>query len=190
MDIYEFTFNFPLLDSTKIQEANSYTYLISDASSVYSDTTAFKYEWEFGDGTKYLGKELELEHTYPSVGDYIVQLNVIDTLTHDVQKNKSSFSVEVRDIEQPVITCPDSSFVGKEISFDAIKTNLPDFTIANYYWDFGDDHVAVGKETRHVFRGPGIYKVILGITSTPDANNQTKTEARFRYLVIKNSTLQ
>jgi hypothetical protein len=190
LDIYEFTFNFPLLDSAKIQETNSYSYLISDPSSTVKDTTTFKYEWEFGDGSKHLGKELELAHTYATTGDYTVVLNVIDTLTHDVQKNKWSFVIEARDIEQPFITCLDTAYTGKEISFDALKTNLPNFPIANYYWDFGDDHVATGKEVKHIFKDPGVYKIILGITSTPDANNQTKTEARFRYLVIKNSTSQ
>ncbi len=187
-DIYEFSFNFPLLDSAKIQETNSYTYLLSETRSMNIDTTTFKYEWEFGDGTKHLGKELEIEHAYVSTGDYTVKLNVIDSLTHEIQENKSTFLIEARDVEQPFISCPDTSFVGKEISFDALKTNLRNFSIANYYWDFGDDHIATGQKVKHVFMESGVYKVILGITSTPDANNQTRTEARFRHLVIKNAS--
>lgn len=183
-DIFEFNMNFPLMDSCKVQEKNDYTYVFSEQSAINTDTTSFLYEWDFGDGGKIRGKSLDVEHTFASTGDYVVQLNVIDTLTGETYMNQATYEFPVRDIEQPVITCSDTVTTGTEVSFDAGKTYLPDRNIINYYWDFGDESIAVGKEVKHRFVNAGTYKVSLCISFTASGNNTPINECRYRLVIV------
>jgi hypothetical protein len=190
-DIFEFTMNFPALNNSLCspQKKNSYKYVFNEESSVNTDSTTYRYEWDFGDGTKHRGKELEIEHIFATPGDYLVQLNVIDTLTNQVHLNQAANLFPVRNIEQPFITCKDSATVGDDIIFDAEETYLPQLKNLNYYWDFNDGYLSTGKKVNHKFREPGIYSVILGITGL-DAKKQPVTFCRSRSIKIKNSSSQ
>jgi hypothetical protein len=185
MDIFEFTMNFPVFDtaSCKPQKINKYTYTLEESSSFDADTTSFKYEWDFGDGKKYLGRSLKIDHKFPGVGDYLIQLNVIDTLTGKTELNQASHMLQVRDYEQPFITCPDTAKVGEEIIFDGSRSYLPDKTILNYYWDFNDGSIAVNKEVKHTFTQAGVYKIILGVTCT-NSDKTKDTISRFKKIII------
>ena len=165
-------------------EKNSYAYEFVEQSAVNMDTTTFVYEWNFGDGHKSRGRALDVIHTFAKPGDYMVQLNVIDTLTDSVYLNQASNLFPVRDAEQPYITCPDSAIVNDDINFDTDKTYLPDKQISGYYWDFSDGKIATGKELKHKFDEPGIYKVKIGITFL-DENNKPTCIYRFKNILIK-----
>jgi hypothetical protein len=183
-DIFEFNMNFPLLDSCKLQEKNDYTYVFSEQNSINTDTTTFLYEWDFGDGGKLRGKSLDVQHTFPSTGDYLVQLNVIDTLTGEIYMNQASYEFPVRDIEQPYITCRDTLVAGEEGSFDADKSYLPDKFVVNYYWDFGDETIARGKQIKHKYSEPGIYKVSLSISYTDSDIGTLSNVCRYRFIIV------
>lgn len=185
MDIFEFTMNFPVFDrqNCKPQKINKYIYNFEESSSFNPDTTSFKYEWDFGDGHKLLGQSLKVEHQFPGIGDYVVQLNVVDTLTGKLELNQASIMVQVRDYEQPYITCPDTAKAGYEIALDGSKSYLPNKQILNYYWDFNDGTIDLNREVKHTFTEPGIYKIILGITYT-DSGNKKETISRFKKIVI------
>jgi PKD repeat protein len=73
--------------------------------------------------------------------------------------------MSVEDIKQPYITAADTAYVGNDVQFSALKSNL-DFTIAGYYWDFGDANRAENRDALHTFRKPGTYHVQLGVTGT------------------------
>ena len=51
--------------------------------------------------------------------------------------------------------------------FSADNTNLPGWKIARYYWNFGDETVATGKEVNKTFMKPGTYNVQLIVTAEP-----------------------
>jgi len=191
MDIFEFTMNFPVFDLAKCQpqKINKYVYDFKETSQINTDTTSFRYEWDFGDGVKIRGKELIVEHEYQKVGDYNVQLNVIDTLTGQVELNQASYIFPVRDYEQPYITCPDSAMTNQEISLDGLKTYLPEKQIVNYYWDFNDGQIAIGNQVKHIFEEPGTYKVILGVTYT-DPDNKKVIETRYKKIQIRKPNAQ
>ncbi len=190
-DIFELTMNFPALSENicEPQKKNTYTYIFFEQSSVNTDTTTYKYEWDFGDGNKHRGKELEIEHTFTGPGDYIVQLNVIDTLTGEIYLNQATSLFPVRNIEQPFITCQDTAFVGQDILFDASKTYLPEVKNANYYWDFDDGFITEGKQVNHKFQEPGVYNIILGVTGL-DAKKRQVTLCRSRQIIVKNISSQ
>jgi len=186
LDIFEFTMNFPVFDTLNCvqQKINKYSYDFEEINTINTDTTSFKYEWDFGDQHKIRGRSLKVEHKFPGPGDYLVQLNVIDTITGKIELNQASSIFPVRDHEQPYITCPDTSKANSEIVFDGLKTYLPEKQITNYYWDFNDGSIAIGKEVKHNFTDPGIYKVMLGVAFI-DSNNNPAVVSRYKKIVIK-----
>ncbi|MDP4210751.1 MAG: PKD domain-containing protein [Bacteroidota bacterium] len=185
-DIFEFRMNFPVfVNKAKLQEKNTYTYEFFEQSTINTDTTSFLYEWDFGDKTKIRGKSLEVEHTFAKPGDYLVQLNVIDTLTGQLYKNQAANLFPVRDVEQPFITCRDTVIVGQPVLFDASKTYLPEVQSQEYYWDFSDGELGQGKSLSHSFAEPGLYRIYLGVTGQ-DATQQKTVVASYRDIwVIK-----
>ena len=92
-------------------------------------------------------RSLEAEHCFAQPGTYLVQLNIIDKLTTDVLISQATYSFTVEKIEQPYIQCSDTVFSGSQISLNGRETYLKDFTIRNYYWDFGDGSVAQGIDS-------------------------------------------
>lgn len=183
-DIFGYMLNFPLVDfkSCEAQKKNKYLYEFFEENALDTDTTTFLYEWDFGDGTKIRGRDLKVEHAFKQPGDYLVQLNVIDTITGQIMLQQAANITPVRDIEQPYIQCPDTFQVNKEVSLDASKSYLPNKTITNYYWDFGDGQISVGKEIKHTFLEPGIYKITLCIAYID--RNKPAFDSRYKQIVI------
>jgi len=162
---------FPIFDCQE-QEENDYTYIFQDTTNammVMEDgteeeivNTSLKLMWELGDGTVKYGEEIE--HTYPSIGQYEIFLTVVDTLTNEINKQAANYIIEVEDIEQPYITVAETILAGIFTTFDASKTYLPDFIIEEYYWMFGDGTRIKGEQrVEHIYVKPGIYRVQLGL---------------------------
>jgi hypothetical protein len=163
-DLFSFVKNIPTFENPKPIQKNTYRYKFNEMS-VGMDSSTFLYEWDFGDNTKFRGRLLEIRHIFPGPGDYLVQLNVIDSLTGVVALNQASNIFKVRDKEQPVITCLDSIIVQQEISFDADKSYLPNYPSAEFYWDFGDGTILKGNNLKHAYYFPGKYRVMLAASS-------------------------
>ena len=80
-----------------------------EPGSVDLDTTTLQYEWDLGDGTKI--RDLQADHCFKGPGDYVIKLNVIDTLTGEIYFNQASYDLKVEDIQQPYITTVDTCSV-------------------------------------------------------------------------------
>ncbi len=161
MDIYMAYSTLPVFANCLEQQENEYCYTFYEAREMNLDTTLFNYEWDLGDGTRKKG--LKADHCFATTGNYTVRLNVIDLVTGEVYFNEATYDLAVEDIVQPYITSADTAYVGAEIPFNALKSNLA-FTIAGYYWDFGDATRAESREAVHNFRKPGLYNIQLGVT--------------------------
>ena len=168
MDIYMAYSTLPVFADCQEQRQNDYCYTFYEARELNLDTTMFNYEWYLGDGTRKRG--LKADHCFASTGNYTVQLNVIDLVTGEVYFNEATYNLAVQDIVQPYITVVDTAYAGTEVQFNALKSNLA-FTIAGYYWDFGDATRAENREAVHSFRKPGVYNVQLGVTSAVEDVN-------------------
>jgi PKD domain/WD40-like Beta Propeller Repeat len=190
-DIFEFSMNFPVLSNSNCmpQKKSSFKYRFDEVNSVNTDSTTYRYEWDFGDGTKHRGKETSIEHDFGKPGDYIVQLNVIDTLTNQIYLNQAADLLNLRNIEQPFITCKDTALTGENIVFNAGETYLPQIKNLKFYWDFNDGILDAGKEIKHKFQEPGTYLILLGVTGI-DAKKQPVTFCRSRLIFIKGSSAQ
>lgn len=158
-DIYSFSSLIRRMDICDTLQENSYCYRFMEENAVKLDTTPFRYEWKFGDGTKAVGAVVE--HCYPGPGSYLVQLDVVNLITKEVLYNEKSDSLVIADIEQPYITSPETAGTGRALRLNADKTYLPGWNIAQYYWNFGDETIQVGKEVDKTYLKPGIYNIQL-----------------------------
>jgi hypothetical protein len=165
-DIYEFTSTIIRKVSCDTLAENNYCYRFYEENAIKHDTMPFRYEWKFGDGTGDSGAVVE--HCFKGPGTYFVQLDVVNLITKEVTYNEKSETVVVTDIEQPYISAPDRIAANQNITLSADSTNLPGWKITRYYWNFGDETIAVGKEVAKSYLKPGIYNIQLIISAEPE----------------------
>jgi Tol biopolymer transport system component/chitodextrinase len=161
-DIFMASSNLPTFSGCKTQEENDYCFLFYEPNNNDLDTNSMAYEWDLGDGT--IVRSLKAEHCFAGPGTYLVKLNVVDKLTRQVYTSQAEDTFKVEDVQQPYITAPDSVYQGDVVTMDGKKTFLKNFTIGDYYWDFGDGSRSTGEQTRHSFVFPGSYDLQLGVT--------------------------
>jgi hypothetical protein len=173
-DIYQFTSSMKRMASCDSIRENSYCFRFTEENAAKSDSIPFRYVWNFGDGTKDYG--IVVEHCYSGPGTYELQLDAENLVTNEIIFNQKTEIVEVKDIEQPYITAPDTTIAGRQVILSADKTNLPGWNIGQYYWNFGDETVLNGQEVEKVYTTPGVYNIQL-IVSDPDAGSDGSREA-------------
>ncbi|MBN2348445.1 MAG: PKD domain-containing protein [Bacteroidales bacterium] len=182
-DIYKIYTTLPTFTECRPQEENDYCYIFYETGSLNLDTTSLKYEWDLGDGAKV--RDMEANHCFAGPGFYKISLNVIDTLTGDIYFSEASYDLNIEDIEQPYITAPDTGFVNEKIQFDGLKSNLKDFNIEQYVWDFNDGTWADDSLVFHSFTKPGEYFIKLGLISeTTGRREKPKKECVTRKIVV------
>ncbi|MBN1951816.1 MAG: PKD domain-containing protein [Bacteroidales bacterium] len=161
-DIYTFISAFPAFPSCPEQVDETFCYDFYEKGTMDLDTTSLRYEWDLGDGTR-VRKE-RVSHCYEEPGYYLVQLNVIDTLTGEVFFSEAAYDLNIEPIEQPYMLAPDTIRVNESVSLDASESQIRSFAVENYYWDFGDGVVETEMVTRHQYQKTGTYIVRLGLT--------------------------
>ena len=166
-NVYSFDMLFPVFSECTEMEENYYTYILREGG-LASETETFMFVWEMGDGTTRYGEEIW--HTFPAVGQYEIQLSVLDTITNEIS-NSVSYILDVLDFEQPYITVPEIIEAGVSVSLDASETFLPDFEIDDYYWFLGDGTRKMGIITEHTYSAPGTYRIQLGVIGRPKSGN-------------------
>jgi len=187
-DIFTFTPLYPMFENSQPQEENNYCYVLYEEGAVNPDTSMLEYEWSFGDGKKKRG--LEVEHCFNGPGDYTLELNVIDKLTGEVFYTQATYPLLIEDVKQVYINCPDTVEVGQEVRFDARKTNITDFDIYRYYWDFGDGRKTRGTEATHIYTTIGTYIVQLGAVSREDRDGNTQQSGVYKSIEVVGSSRQ
>jgi hypothetical protein len=168
-------------DSLKI---NSYTYKFEEVNAIRYDTmmVPFKYTWNFGDGTTGEGKTML--HTYKGPGKYTYWLDVKNLITNKVETNKKIDTLYITDIEQPYIASVDRCNTGQQIKLSADSTNLPGWTINQFYWNFGDESIQIGKNVNHAFSRSGIYNVQLIVTGTKEGSGIIREACVFKNISV------
>lgn len=169
-DIYEFNMTIIRKASCNPLEKNNYCYEFIEENAIKYDTMPFLFEWRFGDGTKAIGRSVE--HCYTGPGKYLVQLDVTNLVTKNVSVNEKSEMLIVEEIVQPYISCIDNADAGKALKLSADSTNLPGWQISKYYWNFGDETLAVGENVEKIYRKPGKYNIQLIVSAKPDSTGK------------------
>ena len=182
-DIFKFASFAGGFNDCKPQRDNNFCYTFFEEGTSGSDMQAgMKYEWDLGDGTKI--RDIEAKHCFAKPGEYLVKLNVIDSLTGEVYFSQADFKQTVALIEQPVITAPDKVKPGEEIQFNSDNSNLP-YKINNFYWDFGDGFRSVGAETVHTFYDEGTYEIKLSVEGNLKKEGNRKACVTKNIVVVK-----
>ncbi len=181
-DIYSFRTMVPKYAGCDTLQENNYCYLFYETGAYDLDTVPFSYEWDMGDGTKI--RSVEADYCFDGPGSYMVKLNVVDKLTGDIQFNQASYLIEIENIEQAYINSVDTGYVGDNIRFDGLQTNLPDLTVGEYLWNFDDGNIGTGAEVRNRFTYPGIYQVQLVVKSVPDGDGSVREACVTKQLVV------
>jgi hypothetical protein len=168
-DIYSFASTIVRWSACDPLQKNSYCYEFIEENALKQDTlkTGFRWEWDFGDGSRATG--ITADHCFAGPGIYDVSLDIVNLITGGIEKRQASYELEISDIEQPVIVCPDTVRAGESLILNAGATYLPGWKIDRYYWNFGDETVATGLEVSKVFSLPGKYNIQLIVSSEPDA---------------------
>ncbi|MBI4649539.1 MAG: PKD domain-containing protein [Bacteroidia bacterium] len=182
-DIYYFKFitvKPEIIEKCDSMRENNYCFVFFEPGT--SDTTKLFYEWDLGDGTKI--KAFEAEHCYQKPGYYEVKLKVVDTLSEEKFTKIVTYSLNIEDIEQVYISSVDTCLINSEVIFDGTKTNLKNFIIKEFSWDFGDGNKAYGAIVSHIFAETGNYSVRLQVTGMKDTSGNSE-----KACVLKNITV-
>ena len=60
------------------------------------------------------------------------------------------------------------------MTFSADSTNLPGWDISSYYWNFGDETIATGKNVEKTYSRQGTYNIQLIVTAKPDVEGNPR----------------
>jgi outer membrane protein OmpA-like peptidoglycan-associated protein len=160
-DIWSYNRSAPAFDC-QMQKENVYCFRFSENGSMETDTMPFYYAWNMGDGTILRG--LDVTHCFAGPGDYLVELQLIDSISGYVFLAEATEIVNVRDSIQPFIEAPTTVLAGEPVSLDAVKSILPDCNPQKYFWEFGDGERGIGLSVSHTYDQAGTYQIRLGIT--------------------------
>jgi hypothetical protein len=184
-DIYMYVSTFPAFTECPAQVKEDFCYEFYESGTMSLDTTSLRYEWDLGDGLKV--RDIRATHCYKEPGYYLVQLNVIDTLTNEVSFSQASYDLMIEQIEQPFMTAPDTAYVNENVAFDAGKSHIKQFTVQNYFWDFGDGDAENQLKPKHRYTKEGDFIVRLGLTGA-DKNNpkEEKKACASKHIIVIN----
>jgi outer membrane protein OmpA-like peptidoglycan-associated protein len=161
IDIYHFKTNYQQLFYCENQRINQYCFKFTDEASIPVNENYLQYVWTFGDGSKATGQNVE--HCFPGPGKYNVRLDVTDKKSGRVFFSKLSYNLDLRDIEQPIITSPSSAMAGEAIIFGGLKSHFPGTRVLKVTWYFGDGNIKTGESVSHSYKVKGDYEVNMGL---------------------------
>jgi hypothetical protein len=156
-DIFQLKVNFPQFDCVPY-EKTARCFEFFEEGDTETDTTLFVFEWIFSDGVKYRG--LVANHCFADTGNYVIELNLVDKARGNFVKNVASYEIGIIDADQLEFDEP-NRLTRLETFSIKLQNNSPQ-TEVTYFWDFGDDNHAVGRDVSHAYRAAGQYEISLG----------------------------
>ncbi len=126
-------------------------------------TRNLSFSWNFGDGSTAFGATVD--HTYVTVGNYLVRLRVTNTFgqTAEAVTRINVFS-EFNIPPQATISASQSSGPSPLVVRFVANASDADGAIVSYFWDFGDGATAGGSQVEHTFINTGVYGVTMTAT--------------------------
>lgn len=173
-DIYGFSTLIPQLFDCDTLKKNNYCFEFWDEQYPGIDSMPVVYEWVFSDGTKKRG--LSVQHCLPGPGKHWAKLNIVDNTTSNTFFTQTSMDFELTDHVQAFIDSRGAGIVDNAMQFDGIRSNITDFTIEEYWWDFGDNSFDTGSNVEHAYQKAGSYTVRLGVKGSieDDPNSEIR----------------
>lgn len=161
-DILRFEYpNYENFSNPRPIQKNRFCFRLRENSLDTINYDIFSYEWVINDTMKVPGHDIKF--CFPGPGDYNLSFNVTNKVTDTVMYDVASLFLNLTLMEQPVITAPDTVFVGQVINFSSRETVWDDWAIDGYYWDFGNGVQEKGENVNYQYPLPGEYTVVLGL---------------------------
>jgi len=161
LDIYHYKTNINQIFYCEQYRENQYCFKFSDEGIIPADERFMQYVWTFGDGGKATGQSVE--HCFKGPGTYSVRMDIVEKSTGRVLFSKLEYTLDLKDIEQPVISTIPSAMIGESVSFNGLTSNFTESGILGYTWYFGDNERTTGEKVNHIFPEKGDYDVKLGL---------------------------
>ena len=157
-NIYRFDYKIVFCENPIEVEEENYCFTFFEEAAVDDDAASpTMYQWEFSDGTKAMG--IEVDHCLPGPGDYEVNLNVIDPITNEQLYNVATYELELRKPQQVYFYLPEKIAANETITLKAELTGFDNPENIQYFWDVEDKETIVGETISHIFRTKGIYRI-------------------------------
>ncbi len=136
------------------------------SASATGGAPPYEFLWDFGDGQTSTSQNPS--HTYASVGTYVANLTVSDSLNATVMKSVTiNVSATAGRLVASLLATPVSGDVPLVVSFSGSATGgtLP----YSFSWDFGDGQASTSQNPSWTYANAGIYMVNLTVTDSSGA---------------------
>ncbi len=177
--IYYFERTFPTFEECEETQAPELCYTLYEASAESYDTTEYQIIWRTSDGGLQTG--VEVDHCFPKVGNYQIELSVLDKTTGEEMFSLAEFELEIEWPNQLRIVEPEVIKVGQPATFVVDAEPFKDFPPLDFYWDMGNGDQIKGTQATTTFEAPGKYKVKCG---TIDARTRVDKRCTWKEIIV------
>lgn len=166
--IFSFDFIFPDFNNCdeQIEDVFCYT-LYEEYAAEIGEVPSLIYQWTIND-VKLEG--IEVDYCFPDVGDYMITLDIVDTIINEVYSNQASYELTLQLTKQPYITCPDTIALNSITNLSALESHLPGVENKEFYWKIDDEITFIGNEFDFSFSTLGNHQIMLGVIGGDDEN--------------------
>ena len=162
---------------------NNYCFTFAEENTpLDNDTIGLTYEWDFGDGTK--SKGIQVDHCFRCPGNYLVQLNMIENKTGVVFYNKASYDFTVEGLQQLCIDGPDTVMLGRTFTCSMAGLSLPGYTIKDYTWGLDGHETGKGKSCNYNFTEEGERGIMLSVSAQNDSDRSMKSFCTKKFVTV------
>ena len=156
-DIYRFDYVITFCEfSEEVQEEN-YCFTFFEERAIVADTIPVKYQWEFSDGTKIPG--VEVDHCFDGPGVYDISLSVIDSLSDEYMYSVAEYTINLERPQQVYFELPENLNVNTNVTLKAELTGFDDVENVRYFWSIIDEETIFGETISYKFRKKGTFTV-------------------------------
>ena len=156
-NIYRFEYEIEFCSFAADVEEENYCFTFFEERAVVADTIPVRYQWQFSDGNKLYG--VEVDHCFPGPGYYEIELSVIDSVTDELLYSVATYNIELEKPQQVYFYLPQKTTVGKSFTMNAELTGFGDVENVRYFWSIDGSEPVTGKTFSYDFRKKGTYTV-------------------------------
>ncbi len=165
--------------------SNKNCFTLDASFSTDSQVPDLVYQWEFDNGDKLEGEVVN--YCFPGAGKRKIKLNTYDKNKNYSLKTDTSLYVTIEGI--PItFKSTESPQINDLLNFDASNSLIDGASITDYFWDFGDGSLALGKFVTHTFKAIGNYSVKLTVTAQSFDGKQDIIYCGYKRLTVASDT--
>ncbi|MBK6754812.1 MAG: OmpA family protein [Flavobacteriales bacterium] len=181
-EVFLFSRTIPRFVDCQTQILNNYCYQFKEPMDPSIGSLPLRYEWDLGDGTRVRGENAE--HCYARPGRYVVERDLVDTLTNTVFFTAATHTLVIEETQQPYVTSPDSARTDRPVAMDALHSYLPQWTVEDIRWRMPDGEELRGASVKHRLGTAGTLDVLLDVMGTDRISGELKSHCVARTIQV------